>query len=129
MTLEGKDECFRRLEQVTAAEFERAGEAFADVCMGPILTASQEQCPVDTGTMRASGQACSYVEIAPGVCVVHLGYGGAASKYARRQHEELNYHHKVGKAKFLEDPIREMAPAMGEMVKARLAAKLISEVF
>jgi hypothetical protein len=57
---------------------------------------SQSMCPVDTGAMKGS----AYVqEIENGW---EIGYGGVAESYALEQHENLQYHHNVGQAKFLE---------------------------
>ena len=135
MTLEGKDECFRRLEQVTAAEFERAGDAFWDVCRGVILVESVNEAPIWHGDLRRSAQACSFCEREPESAVAHLGYGGSATPYALRIHEDLNIHHPIhidpdtgkeydchGKAKFLEDPVVRLAPSVPELVKSRLDA-------
>lgn len=52
--------------------------------------------PVDTGALRASGR----VE-GPQQDVVKVTFGGAATEYALRQHEELSYRHPVGEARFL----------------------------
>ena len=66
---------------------------------------SQRLVPVDTGTLRRSGiiipvrERGSLIEVA-------MGYGGAASSYALRQHENLQYRHKKGQqAKYLETPL------------------------
>lgn len=57
---------------------------------------SQALCPVDTGTLRNS----AYInDLDNGY---EIGYGGAASDYALEQHENLQYYHPVGQAKFLE---------------------------
>lgn len=66
---------------------------------------SQRLVPVDTGTLRASGQVMTAKEVGNGVEII-MGYGGAASAYAMRQHEDLSYKHREGKqAKYLEQPI------------------------
>lgn len=57
---------------------------------------SQTLCPVDTGVLKGS----AYVqEIDRGW---EIGYGGAAAAYALEQHENLDYFHNVGQAKYLE---------------------------
>lgn len=122
MTLEGKDEAFRKMELMATAEFAKASVAFWDVCRGVILPASSDECPVDTGVLQASAQACSWVEYGEGVTTAFLGYGGAAKDYALPQHEHLEYHHTVGKAKFLEDPVRRIVPNSAELVRARMEA-------
>lgn len=57
---------------------------------------SQAMCPVKSGTLRGS----AYVDEIPNG--YEIGYGGAAESYALEQHENLQYHHNVGQAKFLE---------------------------
>lgn len=79
-----------------------------------IINESKPLVPVDTGALRASG----YVEppVTQGrVITVTLGYGGPAAQvnpksgestegYAIYVHENLEAHHPVGQAKFLEQP-------------------------
>lgn len=84
-----------------------------------ILDASIAQVPVDTSTLMLS----AYWEITghwkTGWNAV-LGYGGngdpvnpktgkRASSYMVTVHEDLSAYHPMGKAKFLEDPVREYA--------------------
>lgn len=64
--------------------------------------------PVDTGTLRDSGQVD--MEIDGSTITVILGYGGAAKDYAVIQHEDLTLHHTHGQAKFLETPMLAKAP-------------------
>ena len=83
-----------------------------------LMTESKKEVPVDTGTARSSG----FVEeprISSSSVSVKLGYGGPASKqnpkggeaadYIERLHEDTEARHTVGKAKFLEDPVRRNA--------------------
>ena len=48
-------------------------------------------------------------------CVV-----GFTQKYAVYVHENLEAHHPVGQAKFLEQPARELAPELGRMIVENL---------
>jgi hypothetical protein len=74
---------------------------------------AQTKCPVDIGTLRDS----AYVsELEDGY---EIGFGGAAESYALEQHENLQYHHDVGEAKFLEKAFME--------VTARLKGKMATE--
>ena len=57
---------------------------------------SQTMCPVDSGVLKGS----AYVQAIDNGW--EIGYGGAADAYALEQHENLNYYHDVGQAKFLE---------------------------
>ena len=83
-----------------------------------ILEESLKQVPRDTETLAKSG----YIEIKGAYknFTGEVGYGGngdpinpktgePASSYALIVHEDLTAEHPVGKAKFLEDPVREYA--------------------
>jgi hypothetical protein len=77
-----------------------------------ILTAAKEHCPVDLGNLRASG----HTQREQNGDTVVIGFGGPAAPYALVQHERLDYHHTVGKAKYLEDEFRRlMANASAEL--------------
>lgn len=75
-----------------------AQEAFAN---------SQDEVPVDTGALKASGR----VRPETGVfergneVYVELTYGGTATEYSIYVHENLEAYHPHGKAKYLEDPM------------------------
>ena len=83
------------------------------------MTESKKQCPVDVGTLRSTGHVQG-PETSGGHVVVTLGYGGPAAPYAIVQHERLDFHHTVGKAKFLEVPMLEAVNGM----EARLGAAI-----
>lgn len=53
--------------------------------------------PVDEGVLRASGR----VEGPRPDATVLLSFGDASAPYALRQHEELDWHHDVGEARYL----------------------------
>ena len=68
------------------------------------------------GTLKASGTVLPPKHEGSTV-VVELGYGGAASAYAWRQHEDLLYRHKPGQtAKYLERPLLALQDEMLETV-------------
>lgn len=92
------------------------------------------QVPMDTRTLASSG--FWYVERREGLASYRyrgvVGYGGngdpinpkngkRASEYAREVHEDLSVYHKNGKAKFLEDPLRDFAEG-GELYQLYLVA-------
>lgn len=93
-------------------------KALVEAC-NKILDESMTQVPVDTATLMES----AFYEITgywkTGWNAV-IGYGGngdpinpktgkPASSYMMAVHEDLNAYHPLGKAKFLEDPVREYA--------------------
>lgn len=83
------------------------------------MTESKRRVPVDTGTLRASGHVAEPVRNGRNISVT-LSYGGAASDYAIPVHENLEAHHRVGQAKYLESVLNESRPHMA----ARLAARI-----
>lgn len=82
-----------------------------------------EFVPVDLGVLRASGHVQQPVKKG-GAVEVTLAYGGAAEAYALIQHERLDFQHRVGQAKYLERPMMDAMPGMGERIGARVSAHL-----
>ena len=66
-----------------------------------IIGDAKEKCPVDTGTLKGSGYVAKPEGEKDNVSS-EIGFGGAASEYALRQHET----HKT-KSKFLERAVME----------------------
>jgi hypothetical protein len=66
-----------------------------------VMRQSMENCPVDTGFLRASAFRTD-VQKDPSKMRVHVGHN---AYYATYVHEIMHYHHPVGMAKFLERAI------------------------
>ena len=111
----------------------KIAQKFPDRCAAALyqeaqieMTESKRRCPVDVtsgrggGTLRASGHVQRPVRSGRKISVT-LAYGGAAEDYAIIQHEELDYHHEVGQAKYLESVLNESAPHMAARVARRLS--------
>jgi hypothetical protein len=81
--------------------------------------------PVDTGVLRSSGDVSIPDLKHDGSIVVELGYGGAACRYAIPQHERLDYHHTVGRAKYLELPAINHAPNIAKGVARDLRTAFV----
>jgi len=72
-----------------------------------IMTKSKrDYVPVDLGALRSSGHVSS-PRISKVNVTVQLSYGGPSAPYAIVQHENLDYAHTVGEAKYLEKPMME----------------------
>lgn len=70
-----------------------------------LLGRAQREAPVEEGTLRGSGQ----VEVVEDHEGAHVEVT-FSTVYAARQHEEVTWKHpKGGKAKYLEDPLKEMS--------------------
>ena len=63
---------------------------------------SVKECPVDTGRLRASATVTP-VKKENEKYFVEVGYG---TDYAIYVHERTELHHNIGKAKYLEDPLK-----------------------
>lgn len=91
-----------------------------------ILAVSQRLVPVDTGALRGTGHVTA-PKVDSKSATVEVVYGGPAAPYARIVHEDLNAHHTVGQAKYLETAAtaeREgTLKALHDAVKAYLASK------
>lgn len=74
--------------------------------------------PIDRGPLRASAQ------VTPATrdnLTAHVSYD---TPYAARQHEELDYHHEDGQAKFLEGPLESHRKDLTEAIANRLGRGL-----
>lgn len=102
--------------ELTIRKVERGTKKATQAAIEEIYKESQKQVPKDTGTLARSGYFFvdgSYKTEFVG----HVGYGNPgnvnpksgeeASEYMVQVHEDLTVYHPTGKAKFLEDPIKE----------------------
>jgi hypothetical protein len=71
------------------------------------FAASQDEVPVDTGALKASGRVRPETGVFTrgGEVYLELTYGGTATEYSIYVHENLEASHPHGKAKYLEDPM------------------------
>lgn len=71
------------------------------------MAVSQDEVPVDTGALKASGRVLPETGVYErgNEVYVQLVYGGTAVEYASVVHENLEAYHPHGKAKYLEDPM------------------------
>ncbi len=106
----------RELRRNAPREFGRALYEEAQVEM----TEAKRRVPVDTGTLRASGDVSEpFIEGGGPKVVMSFGDPGA-EQYAIIVHEDLDAFHKVGQAKYLESVLMESAPHMAERVARRI---------
>ena len=120
--LTGVVEMRRKFERLVREFPEAVGSALHEELEIELLEAKQ-RTPVDTGALRASG----FVE-GPKVRRGHISdrivFGGPAAPYAVIVHEDLEAHHPVGQAKFLESVLVESAPYLLERTVDRAFRKL-----
>lgn len=108
--------------RATTQAIERSAAQALYIEGNDIMTDSKANfVPVDIGTLRGSGFVENPV-IDSGRIVVEIGYGGPAESYALEQHERIDYHHKVGQAKYLETPMNQAAKGLDDRLAARIQA-------
>jgi hypothetical protein len=78
--------------------------------------------PVDEGILKGTGHV-ELPERHGDESRVTLAYGGPAEAYATEQHENEAYHHTVGQAHYLSEPLQLAAGTLAHDVAARIRAK------
>ena len=84
---------------------------------------AQALTPVLTGVLKASAFVNEPVATEAGASVT-VGFGGAAEAYAVRQHEDTTFKHRVGQAKYLEQPFLQRAKNLAANIAAKLKRDL-----
>lgn len=116
---------------------ERAFEAFGRgmyIEAQAILQESLPLVPVDTGALRGSGYVTEPERKGDHI-TVEIGYGGVAAQinpktlestgvYAMTVHENLEAHHPVGQAKYLQMPFDAATNGMGDRIGATMRAEM-----
>lgn len=125
----GDKEIIERMKQIVREHPKELAQALYEESE-LLMTKSKEQIPVDTGAAKNSAHVDEPIISFDNVSI-ELGYGGTATKinpksgeltttYLIKLHENMDVRHKVGKAKFLEDPVKEW--------KSTLVTKLVEKV-
>lgn len=118
----GMDELLATMQSIPA----RLGQRMAGTMYRhaeEIMTDAKRLTPVDTGALRGSGHVRSPV-VTPRMVAVTLGFGGPAIRYALVQHERTDFHHTVGQAKFLEQPLRQRVPHLLQQLAVDIREEL-----
>lgn len=84
-------------------------------------TEAKRRTPVDTGTLRGTVQAIG-PDISGSSISAGIVAGGPSAPYAVYVHENLEAHHPVGQAKFIESVIDEVRPHLLLRIAYRLRA-------
>lgn len=100
-----------------------------------IMAESKQETPVDMGNLRASGHV-QLPEIEGNRVSIIFGFGGVAGSgnlgetneeavgYAVPVHENLDSHHNVGNAKYLENPLNRRRPNMAENLAKNISERM-----
>lgn len=115
------------LQGVIRMSSQRATAAMGGVVddvLEDVYAESQVQVPVDTGSLRSSGHI-DPLDTGPGLIKGTIGYG---APYAFFVHEDLHARHPHGgKAKFLEDPMKNALNDLTSKLRSRLEAAIIGQ--
>jgi len=121
MALEGVEQMARRLQEIVAnAKRELEVAVYQEALV--VQRLSMQLTPVLTGALRASHET-KRPRTDGGSLVVDIVVGGPAAPYALYVHENLDAHHKVGQAKFLESAVLAYQPEFATNVGKRLGDK------
>lgn len=115
------------------------GDAAAKECAELLLDVSQPLVPEDTGLLKISGKVQKVPRTKdPTYQVVYSATAGERARvqgssakiknpdfnYAWIQHENLEYHHEKGQAKYLEEPYEENKDLFMELIADALRASM-----
>jgi hypothetical protein len=112
-----------RAAQGDSATMQALTQSVTDVAV-QTLAESMRIVPVDTGVLKGSA-GISKPTVTPDLVEVELSYGGAAAPYALIVHEDMTMSHQAGKqAKYLETPVKRMAPIFVRKVQEAFLGRL-----
>lgn len=120
--LNGVKDMQRKLEQA-ATDLQRRQKLALRQEAEVELTEIKKRTPVKDGHLRASEHVQPVVQEGNKMHV-DIVAGGAAEDYAIVQHENLDFIHKVGQAKFMESVLMESLPYMGKRIADRMKENL-----
>lgn len=108
--IEGLDRLQRKLGEAPGIALAAAGAGLYQAAQPPFRE-SQRIVPVDTGTLKSSGDVSLPQMIGSNTVQVIIGYGGAAKEYAEIVHERMDaYHAAPTQAKYLQAPVLAAMP-------------------
>ena len=116
VTLRGDKQLAARLRKAKKSLARALDAGMRNIAEDVMADSKGNYVPVKDNALRSSGKVGDVRRVGNDV-IVELGFGGAASDYAWVQHEDLDYAHKVGQAKYLEIPlmaaVNDMAARIG----------------
>jgi hypothetical protein len=112
----------KQLEELLRKKLEESKKALYIEAL-KIMAVSIMRTPVDTGALRAS-HSVSRPETNGDDTSVTISVGGPSAPYAIYVHENLEAHHPVGQAKFLESAILEARGEIGQNIIMRINSVL-----
>ena len=122
----GLDEVLRALKKLEGRAVDVIQEAFVREAYR-VDRASVEQVPVDTGRLRSTHMVVEENGFrSVGARVVYGGGTGPGAEvtYAREVHDDMRMRHRVGKARYLIDPLEAAKPRVIPRVIRYVRTKL-----
>lgn len=120
ITVQGTAEYVDFMKNASEAVMEAASDGIYDWVAGVGSVAVEEAPLGPTGNLRGSWFE-NEPELVGDVISVICGF---SIYYAVYVHENLQAHHRIGKAKFLEDPMQRHAPDLPEFLASRITEAL-----
>src|SRR5687767_4073921 len=103
MTLTNEHDIMQSLQGIVPQLSEEAALALWGDLDDLMSIIKSDHVPIDTGELRDSGYVNPPVETGAGY-EIEVGF---TAEHALEQHERLDYHHRHGQAKYLEQPLME----------------------
>lgn len=122
----GLDAVLRELKKLEGRAVDVIQEAFVREAYR-VDNASVKQVPVDTGRLRSTHMVVEEQKLrSVGARVVYGGGTGPSTEvtYAREVHDDLRMRHRVGKARYLIDPLEAAKPHVIPRVIRYIKGKL-----
>lgn len=101
----------RQFEKRFRAEAAQALGQFGEIVLGE----GQRRAPVKEATLRGSGQSELVVDGSGANVLISFN-----TPYAARQHEEMEWQHEHGEAKYLENALKALSPKWPAFLASRL---------
>ncbi|MEE9359079.1 MAG: HK97 gp10 family phage protein [Hyphomicrobium sp.] len=117
----GERELRRNLAAIAREAPEEVGQALFQEAQIE-ATESRRRTPVEFGTLRDSHDVKDPVFSGDNVSV-SIEVGGPAAPYGFYVHEDLEAHHELGQAKFLESTIAESRRSLGRRLAKRISVR------
>lgn len=103
------------------AQMHQAGAPALKVAADELLRVANETVPFEEGILQGSGE----VSMDEAALVAQVSYGGEASAYAVKQHEDTTLRHDAGRrAKWLEMAAKENAKRLGVTIGMEIKGKM-----
>jgi hypothetical protein len=118
----GEEKLYAAIDRLNAVMPDRLAQELYREAEEMMTLSKEKYVPVDQGILRSSGFV-QQPDIQGSTASVLMGFGGPAAAYALIQHENMNYQHTTGQAKYLITPVMERANGMAGRMADRISVR------